>query len=174
MSMNRVISCIVGRRCLLRIACSLGKTLLAFALLHFVVHGQTCLLLQVSLDFLLLHFSPLWWKGHWFSRAAIRKYHQLNGLNSKHSMYVCIYIYIYTHTYIHTHTHTYNCLEVRNLKWGYWQGWLFLRAVKENLSHTSLSLFWLSSPYVSSCGLSSIYFSFPQFPLFIRTSVILG
>ena len=29
---------------------SLGKTLLAFALLHFVLQGQFCLLLQVSLD----------------------------------------------------------------------------------------------------------------------------
>ena len=34
--------------------------LLAFSLLHF----QMCLLLQVSLDFLLLHSNPLWWKGH--------------------------------------------------------------------------------------------------------------
>ena len=33
----------------------LGKTLLAFALLNFVLQGQICLLLQVSLDFLLLH-----------------------------------------------------------------------------------------------------------------------
>ena len=39
------------------------KTLLAFALLHFVLQGQICLLLQVFLDFLLLHSSPLWWKG---------------------------------------------------------------------------------------------------------------
>ena len=37
---------------------SLGKTLLAFALLHFVLQGQTCLLLQVSLDYLLVHSSP--------------------------------------------------------------------------------------------------------------------
>ena len=29
---------------------SLDKTLLAFALLHFVLQGQICLLLQVSLD----------------------------------------------------------------------------------------------------------------------------
>ena len=29
---------------------SLGKTLLAFVLLHFVLQGQTCLLLQVFLD----------------------------------------------------------------------------------------------------------------------------
>ena len=54
-SMCRVISFVVGRGCLLWPACSLGKTLLAFVLLHFVLQGQTCLLLQVSLDFLLLH-----------------------------------------------------------------------------------------------------------------------
>ena len=33
--------------------------LLAFALFHFVLQGQTCLLLQVSLDLLLLHSNPL-------------------------------------------------------------------------------------------------------------------
>ena len=32
--------------------------MLAFSLLHFVLQGQTCLLLQVSLDFLLLHSNP--------------------------------------------------------------------------------------------------------------------
>ena len=37
-----------------------------FALLHSVLQGQICLLLQVSLDFLLLHSSALWWKGHCF------------------------------------------------------------------------------------------------------------
>ena len=37
--------------------------LLAFVLLHFV-QGQTCLLFQVSLEFLLFHSNPLWWKGH--------------------------------------------------------------------------------------------------------------
>ena len=53
MSMCRVVSCVVGRGCLLWPVHSLGKTLLAFALLHFVLQGQTCLLLWVSLDFLL-------------------------------------------------------------------------------------------------------------------------
>ena len=38
---------------------SLGKTLLDFALLHFVLQGQTCLLLYVSLDFLLLHSTMM-------------------------------------------------------------------------------------------------------------------
>ena len=32
----------------------------------FCTPGQICLLLQVSLDFLLLHSSPLWWKGYLF------------------------------------------------------------------------------------------------------------
>ena len=64
MSMCRVFSCVVGRGCLLCPVHSLGKTLLAFALLHSVLQGQFCLLLQASFDFLLLGSSPLWWKGH--------------------------------------------------------------------------------------------------------------
>ena len=63
MSICRVFSCFVGRGCLLRPVHPLGKTLLAFALLHSVFQGQISLLLQVFLDFLLLHFIPLWWKG---------------------------------------------------------------------------------------------------------------
>ena len=59
MSMCRVISSFVGRGCLLCPVQSLGKILLPFALLHFVLQGQTCLLNQVSLNFLLLHSSAL-------------------------------------------------------------------------------------------------------------------
>ena len=44
MSMCRVFFCVVGRGCLLWPVHSPGKTLLAFALLHFVLQGQTCLL----------------------------------------------------------------------------------------------------------------------------------
>ena len=65
MSMCTVISCIIGRVCLLWPVCSLGKTV-SLCLLQFVLQGQTCLLPQVSLDFLLLRSSPLWWKGHLF------------------------------------------------------------------------------------------------------------
>ena len=43
-----------------------GKTLLAYALLCFVFQGQICLLLLVSLDFLLWHSSSLKLKGHLF------------------------------------------------------------------------------------------------------------
>ena len=66
MSMCRVFSCVIGRGCLLWPVCSLGKTLLSFAMLHSVLQGQICLLLQVFLDFLLFHSSSLSWKGHLF------------------------------------------------------------------------------------------------------------
>ena len=72
MSMCRVFSCIVGRGCLLWPVCSLGKTLLDFDLLHFVLQGQFCLLLQVSLDFLLLHSSPLSWNRHIFCMLVLK------------------------------------------------------------------------------------------------------
>ena len=62
MSMCRFLSCVVRRGCLLWPVCSLGKILLAFALLYFVLQGQTFILLQVSPDFLLLHSSTIWWK----------------------------------------------------------------------------------------------------------------
>ena len=62
----RVFSCVVGRGCLLWPVHSPGKTKLAFALLHSILQSQICLLFQVSLDFLLLQSSSLWWKGHLF------------------------------------------------------------------------------------------------------------
>ena len=73
MSMCGVLSCVVGRGYLLWPLHSLGRTLLAFDLLHFVLQDQTCLLFQVSLDFLLLHSSPLWWKGHLFLCLSSRR-----------------------------------------------------------------------------------------------------
>ena len=65
-SMCRVFSCVFGRGCLLWPVRSLGKTLLAFALLHSVFQGQICLWPKAFLDFLLWHSSPLWWKGRLF------------------------------------------------------------------------------------------------------------
>ena len=72
MSICKIISCIVGRRCLLRPVHSLGKTLLAFTLLHFVLQGQICRLLQVSLESYFFHSSPLWWKGHLFLMLVLK------------------------------------------------------------------------------------------------------
>ena len=46
--------------------CVLLAKRFAFALLHSVLQGQICLLLQVFLDFLFLHSSPSYWKGHLF------------------------------------------------------------------------------------------------------------
>ena len=43
MSICRVVSCVVGRGWQLWSVCSLGNTLLAFVLLHFVLQGQTYL-----------------------------------------------------------------------------------------------------------------------------------
>ena len=60
-----VISCAFGRECSLWSVSSLCKALLTFALLPFILQGQACLSLRVSLDFL-LHSSPLWWKGYLF------------------------------------------------------------------------------------------------------------
>ena len=71
MSICRVISWVVGKGCLLWPACSLDKTLLVFALFHFVFQGQVCLLFWGSLDFLFLHSNPLWWKGHIFSLLVL-------------------------------------------------------------------------------------------------------
>ena len=65
-SICRVVSWVVGTWCFLWPAYSLDKTLLAFALLHFVLQSQACLLFWVSLDFLLLHSNSLWCQGHHF------------------------------------------------------------------------------------------------------------
>ena len=66
MPMCRVFSCVVGRGCFLWPVCSLGKILLAFALFGLYSKAKFACLLQVSLDFLLLHSRPPWWKGHLF------------------------------------------------------------------------------------------------------------
>ena len=81
-SMCRVFSCVVWRGCLLWPVRSLGKILL-FALLHSVLQGQICQLLQVFFDFLRLHSSPLEWKGQLYWVLA-RK-----GLESLHRTVQC-------------------------------------------------------------------------------------
>ena len=70
MSMCRVFSCVVGKGCLYD-QCILLAKLLAFALLHFVLQGQTYLLLQVCLEFLPVHSSSLSLKEHLFSMLVL-------------------------------------------------------------------------------------------------------
>ena len=69
MSMYRVFFWVVRRWCLLWLVYSLSKTLLVFALLHSVFQGQICLFLQVFLDFLLFHSSPVQFSS--FSRVRL-------------------------------------------------------------------------------------------------------
>ena len=58
-------SCVVGRGCLLWPVHFIGKTPLAFALLHFVLQGQVSCYSKY-LDFLLLPSSLLWWNDIFF------------------------------------------------------------------------------------------------------------
>ena len=62
---GEAVSCVVERRCLLWLVCSLDKSVRHCPAL-FCNTDQICLLFQVYLDFLLLHSNPLWWKGHIF------------------------------------------------------------------------------------------------------------
>ena len=81
MSMCRVMSCVVGKVCLLWAVCSLDNSLLVFDL-HSVLQSQTCLVLQVSLDCLLFHSNLLWWKGHlFFFSVASRRSCKSRGWN---------------------------------------------------------------------------------------------
>ena len=50
-SMCIVVSCVIGKGCFLYTSAFFRQNCLAFALLYFVLQGQTCLLLQVSLAF---------------------------------------------------------------------------------------------------------------------------
>ena len=61
MAICKVVSCCVGQGYLLWPMNSLGKTLLAFPPLHFVLQAQTSLTPGISWE-PTLHFSPLWWK----------------------------------------------------------------------------------------------------------------
>ena len=65
MSAYRVISCIVGRRCLPWPMRSLDKTI-NLCPASFCTPRPHLSVFQISLDFLLFHSSPLWWKGHLF------------------------------------------------------------------------------------------------------------
>ena len=98
LTMCSVFSCVVHRGCLLWLVLSLGKVLLAFALLHFILQGRICLLLQVSLDFLLLHSSPLWWKGHLFWLLVLES---LVGLDRAHGSFTFFFL---------LHTYLYHCM----------------------------------------------------------------
>ena len=123
MSMCRVFSCVVGRECLLWPVCSPGKTLLAFALLHSVFQGQICLLLQMFLDFLLLHSSPLSWKGHLFwvlvlkGLVSLHRTIQLQLLQHywlRHRLGLPWYSMVCTGNEHRSFCHFWDCIQVRH------------------------------------------------------------
>ena len=93
MSMCSVFFCVVGTECLLWLMHSISKTLLDFDLLCFVFQGQICLLLQVSLDFLLLHSNLLYWKVHLFGvliNTAEHAWADFSLTNSKSGLSCCV------------------------------------------------------------------------------------
>jgi len=66
--------------------CILLKKPLVFSLLHFILQKQPCLLLQISLDFLLLLSNPLLWKGHILLKLPLES---LVGLHAAKSLQSC-------------------------------------------------------------------------------------
>ena len=73
MSMYRVIPCVVGRGyvCYVLLCVAMPSVFswqnsISLCPASFCTQGQTCLFLQVFLDFLLLHYNSWWWKGHLF------------------------------------------------------------------------------------------------------------
>ena len=89
--MSRVVSWTIGKCCLLWLV-TLDKTLLAFALLHFVLQSQTYLFVQVSLEFLLLHSKTLWWRGYLvfnFFGVSSRRYCKSSHSPGKNTVVGC-------------------------------------------------------------------------------------
>ena len=125
----RVVSCVVGRGCLLWPVSSLDKTLLAFALLHFVLQGQTCLLFQVSLDFLLLHSSTLWWKGHLIlvlvlkGVAGLHRAGQLQLLQHQWLGIRLVLLWcwmVFLGNKLRLFCHFWDCTQVLHFRYSYW------------------------------------------------------
>ena len=133
MSMCRVFSCVVRRGCLLWPVSPLIKTLLAFDLLHSVLQGQICMLLQVSLDIPLLHPSPLWWKGHLFwvlvlegliglHRTVQLQLHQHYWLEHRHEL--LWYWMVWLGNEQRSFCHFWDCIQVLHFVLFSWLWWL--------------------------------------------------
>ena len=133
MSMCRVFSCFIGRECLLWPVCPLGRTLLTFALLHSVLQGQIYLLLQVFLEFPLLHSSPQWWKGHLFWVLVLKglvglhrtvKLELLQHYWLGHRLGLPWYWMVYLGNEQRSFSHFWDCIQVLNFRLSCWLWWL--------------------------------------------------
>ena len=105
------------RGCLLLPVHSLGRTLLAFALLHSVLQGQICLLLQVFLDFLLLHSSL----------AGLHRTVQLQlpqQYSSGHSLGLLWYWMVCLGNEQKSFCHFWDCIQVLHFRLSCWLWWL--------------------------------------------------
>ena len=105
------------RGCLLLPVHSLGRTLLAFALLHSIVQGQTWVLLQVFLDFLLLHSSL----------AGFHRTVQLQLLQqywSGHSLGLLWYWMVCLGNEQKSFCHCWDCIQVLHFRLSCWLWWL--------------------------------------------------
>ena len=145
MSMYSIISYVFGRGCLLWPVCSLGKTLLAFGLLHSVLQGQIYLLFQVFLDFLLLHSSPLQWKGHLFWLLVLEGLVGLHRIIQPqllqhywlgHRLGLLWYWMVCLGNEQRSFCHFWDCIQVLNFGLSCWLWWLF-HFFKRILAHSS-------------------------------------
>ena len=133
MSLCRVFSCVVGRGCLLWPVHFLGKTLLVFALLHSTFQGQICLFLQVFLDFLLVHSSPVEWKGHLFGVLVLKglvglyrtvKLQLLQRYWLGHTLGLLWYLMVCLGNEQRSFCHFWDCIQVLHFGLFCWPWWL--------------------------------------------------
>ena len=179
MSMCRVFSWVVGRGCLLWPVHSLGRTLLAFALLHSVLQGQICLLLQMFLDFLLLHSSPLEWKRHLFwvlvleGLVRLHRTVQLLLLQcywSGHRLRLLWYWTVCLGNEQRSFCHFWDCIQVLHFELFCWLWWLihFFQGIKVgrwNITLNSLCFISASNSNIAQDrGLSVPYSDFTVWP----------
>ena len=143
--MCRVFSCVVGRGCLLWPVRSLGKTLLTFDLLHFVLQDPICLLLQVYLDCLLLQSSPLQWRGHLFwvlvleGLVDLHRTIQLQPLQDYwpgHRLRLLWYWMVCLENEQKLFCHFWDCIQVLHFRLFCWLWWL-LHFFEGILAHSS-------------------------------------
>ena len=72
-------SCVESSLVLVEKGVCSGQNSVSLCPASFCTQGQTCLLLQVSLDFLLWHSNPLWWKGYLFLLLVLEGLIGLHG-----------------------------------------------------------------------------------------------
>ena len=131
MSMCRVFSCVVGRGYFLWPVHSFGKTLLAFALLHFVVQEEYLPVTPGISWLLLLHPSLLWWKGHLFlvlvleGLIGLHKIVQHQDYWSGHGLGLLWYWMVCLENELRSFCHFWDCTQILHFRLFCWLWGLF-------------------------------------------------